>query len=105
MGVLEYAVLSDGRTYATIHQSLAEVRDESAFRHGRLLAIENGANALNHVDQVRPGGIVEDDDEVVITYEALFERIETIDAAAVRDHGLSGTRLIGRDGAEGAALF
>src|SRR5438552_1522736 len=64
-----------------------------------LLGIEDGANALGHFAQVRTRGVVEDDDEVVIADEALFEGVETVDAASMGDHGLSTTRLIGRDDA------
>src|ERR1700719_1172542 len=104
IGALEFAVLTDGSIDATIHHSLAEVRDERAFRRGWLLAIEDGANAIGHFTQVRTGGVVEDDDEVVIADQALFEGVEAVDAAAVGDHGLSGTRLIGRDGANVPAV-
>ena len=63
------------------------------------MAIEDGANALGHFAQVRTRGVVEDDDEVVIADEPLFEGVETVDAASMGDHGLSTTGLIGRDDA------
>src|ERR1017187_1638629 len=101
---LEFAVLGDGGVGATSHYSHAEVMDERSFRLGRLLAIKDGANPLGHFAQVRPRSVVEDDDEVMIADEALFEGVEAVYAAAVGDHGLSGTRFTGGDAANVPAV-
>ena len=97
IGALEFAVLSNGSIDATIHQSLTEIRDQRAFRRGRLLLIQNRANSFRHFAQVRPRRVIENHDQVVIAHQPLFQRIEPVDSPAMRNHRLPRARLIRRN--------